>query len=46
LAQPTHSGTAAACKETTVNRFVLSSVIAAAERVFESRERIVLPATD
>ena len=37
---------AAAYEETTVSRFVLSSAIAAAERVIESRERIVLPATD
>ena len=37
---------AAAYEETTVSRFVLSSAIAAAERVIESRENIVLPATD
>lgn len=37
---------AAAYEETTVSRFVLSSAIAAAERIIESRERIVLPATD
>ena len=37
---------AAAYEETTVSRFVLSSAIAAAERVIESREKIVLPATD
>ena len=37
---------AAAYEEMTVNRFVLSSAIAAAERVIESKERIVLPATD
>lgn len=37
---------AAAYEETTVSRFVLSSAIAAAERVIESREKILLPATD
>lgn len=37
---------AAAYKDTTVSRFVLSSAIAAAERVIESRERIALPTTD
>lgn len=37
---------AAAYEETTVSRFVLSSAMAAAERVIESREKIILPATD
>ncbi len=37
---------AAAYEETTVSSFVLSSAIAAAERVIESRERIILPTTD
>ena len=37
---------AAAYEDTTVSRFVLSSAIAAAERVIESKERMVLPATD
>ena len=37
---------AAAYQEMTLNRFVLSSAIAAAERVIESREKTVLPATD
>jgi len=37
---------AAAYEETTVSRFVLTSAIAAAERVIESREKIILPATD
>ena len=37
---------AAAYEEMTVSRFVLSSALAAAERVIESRQRIVLPATD
>ena len=37
---------AAAYEETTVSRFVLRNAVAAAERVIEARERIVLPATD
>ena len=37
---------AAACERTTVNRFVLASAMAAAERVVEGRERIVLSADD
>ena len=37
---------AASYEETTVSRFVLSNAVAAAERVIEERERIVLPATD
>ena len=37
---------AAAYEEMTMSRFVLSSAIAAAERVIESREKVVLPATD
>lgn len=37
---------AAAYEETTVSRFVLTNAIAAAERVIEARERVVLPATD
>ena len=37
---------AAAYEETTVSRFVLSNAVAAAERIIEARERIVLPATD
>ena len=37
---------AAAYQETTVSRFVLNNAVAAAERVIEARERIVLPATD
>lgn len=37
---------AAAYEETTVSRFVLTSAIAAAERVIESREKIILPTTD
>ena len=37
---------AAAYEETTVSRFVLDNAVAAAERVIEARERIVLPATD
>ena len=37
---------AAAYEEMTVSRFVLSSALAAAKRVIESRERIALPATD
>ena len=37
---------AAAYEETTVSRFVSSSAIAAAERVIESKEGMVLPATD
>ena len=37
---------AAAYEETTVSRFVLANAVAAAERVIEARERIVLPATD
>ena len=37
---------AAAYEETTVSRFVLNNALAAAERVIESHERIVLPATD
>ena len=37
---------AAAYEETTVSRFVLHSSVAAAERVIEAREQIVLPATD
>ena len=36
---------AAAYEETTVSRFVLHNAVAAAERVIEARERIVLPAT-
>lgn len=37
---------AAACEETTVSRFVLSSAIAAAERIIESKGRTVLPTAD
>lgn len=37
---------AAAYEATTVSRFVLSSAIAAAEHVIESKERVVLPASD
>ena len=37
---------AAAYEGITVNRFVLSSAIAAAERVIESKEKVVLSATD
>ncbi len=37
---------AAAYEETTISRFVLSNAVAAAERVIEARERIVLSATD
>ena len=37
---------AAAYEETTISRFVLSNAVAAAERVIDARERIVLPATD
>ena len=37
---------AAAYEETTVSRFVLHSSVAAAERVIEAREQIVLLATD
>ena len=37
---------AAAYEETTISRFVLRNAVAAAERVIEARERIVLPATD
>ena len=37
---------AAGYEETTVSHFVLSSAIAAAESVIESRERIALSATD
>lgn len=37
---------AAAYEATTVSRFVLSSAIAAAERVIESKETVVLPASD
>lgn len=37
---------AAAYEETTVSRFVLNNAVAAADRVIQTRERIVLPATD
>ena len=37
---------AAAYEETTLSRFMLRNAVAAAERVIEARERIVLPATD
>ena len=37
---------AAAYEDTTVSRFVVRNAVAAAERVIEARERIVLPATD
>ena len=37
---------ATAYEETTVSRFVLRNAVAAAERVIEARERIVLPSTD
>ncbi len=37
---------AAAYEETTLSRFVLGNAVAAAERVIEARERLVLPATD
>lgn len=37
---------AAACEEMTVSRFVLANAVAAAERVIESREKIVLSAMD
>ena len=37
---------AAAYEETTVSRFVLSNAVAAAERVIESHEKIVLSAMD
>lgn len=37
---------AAACEETSVSEFVLASAVAAAGRVIEAHERIVLSATD
>ncbi len=37
---------AAAYEETTVSRFVLANAVAAAERVIDSHERIVLSAPD
>lgn len=37
---------AAAYEETTVSRFVLHSAVVAAERVIDTHERNVLPATD
>ena len=37
---------AAAYEETTVSRFVLNNAVSAAERVIETNERVVLPATD
>ena len=37
---------AAAYEETTVSRFVLANAVAAAERVIDSHERIVLAAED
>ena len=37
---------AAAYEETTVSRFVLANAVAAAERVIEAHEKIVLSATD
>ena len=37
---------AAAYEDTTVSQFVARNAVAAAERVIEARERIVLPATD
>ena len=37
---------AAAYEETTVSRFVLGNAVSAAERVIETNERVVLPATD
>ena len=37
---------AAAYEEMTVSRFVLANAVAAAERVIESRERVVLSAMD
>ena len=37
---------AAAYEETTVSRFVLTNAVAAAERVIESHEKIVLSAMD
>ena len=37
---------AAAYEESTVSRFVLHHAVAAAERVIEARDQIVLPATD
>ena len=37
---------AAAYEETTVSRFVLANALAAAERVIEAHEKIVLSATD
>ena len=37
---------AAAYEETTVSRFVLANAVAAAERVIDSHERVVLSAVD
>ena len=37
---------AAAYEQTTVSQFVLTNAVAAAERVIDARERVVLPATD
>ena len=37
---------AAAYEETTVSRFVVANAVAAAERVIEAHEKIVLSATD
>ena len=37
---------AAAYEDTTVSRFVVRNAVAAAERVIEAHERVILPATD
>lgn len=37
---------AAAYEQISVSRFVINNSVAAAERIIEARERVVLPATD
>lgn len=37
---------AAAYEQVPVSRFVINNAVAAAERIIEARERVVLPATD
>ena len=37
---------AAAYEQVSVSRFVINNAVAAAERIIEARERVVLPATD
>ena len=37
---------AAAYEQLSVSRFVINNAVAAAERIIEARERVVLPATD